>query len=126
MTQEILLITDDQETLSVVQTALMHKAVAVVHTDSIERAVNQLRYSMPAVMILDLTMKEARTLPFLQRLKMRSQFENLPVLVIVSDPDPAVIKHALEMGADRYLTRVFISQNLSRTINDMLGVKNAG
>ena len=48
------------------------------------------------------------------------QFADLPVLVIVEEPDPDVVKTALQAGANRYLTQSFIQANLMRTLREMI------
>ena len=53
-------------------------------------------------------------------MRARDQFAKLPVLVLTAVPDPDQVRGALQAGANRYLTKLFISKNLLKTVQEML------
>jgi CheY-like chemotaxis protein len=55
----------------------------------------------------------------MREIRAAKRFADLPVLVIVAEPDPLAIKTALQMGATRYLTQSFIQTGFVRTLKDM-------
>lgn len=118
MTKNILLVTDDTHALAVLQTSVAGKALRVMHTNSIQQSVILFRQTIPDLFILDLTMQDKQA-PALLR-EVRKHFPRLPVLVIVAAPDSNLIKEALKIGANRYITKVFLANMLTRTVSEMI------
>jgi two-component system chemotaxis response regulator CheY len=78
---------------------------------------------IPDLLILDLNLQDNRVLQFLQQVRKQTDLANLPVLVLTDFPDPTQIREALQAGANRYLTKMFVGSNLLHTIREMLPSK---
>jgi DNA-binding response OmpR family regulator len=57
---------------------------------------------------------------FLKQLRGRNVFDELPVLVLSAVIDPLTIRGALDAGADRYLTKPYIANNLLTVVQEIL------
>ncbi|MCC6802188.1 MAG: response regulator, partial [Anaerolineae bacterium] len=57
---------------------------------------------------------------FLEQLRRHSKLAHLPVLVLMSFPDPEQVRQALNAGANRYLTKMFMGKNLMTTVHEMI------
>ncbi len=57
---------------------------------------------------------------FLRQMRAKSEYDDVPVLVLSALIDPEKIRAALDAGADRYLTKPYIANNLLTVVQDML------
>lgn len=116
-----LLIEDDADIQELVKLLLARLRVQTVIASSASEAVQLLRQGpVPSVIILDLMLPEIGGIDFLRQLRAREQFDKIPVLVLSSLIDPDQIREALDAGADRYLTKPYIANNLVTYIGEML------
>ena len=76
--------------------------------------------SLPDIVVLDLSLPDNQGLVFLQQLRARDKYAKLPVLVLTEIPDPVQVRAALQAGANRYLTKLFVAKNLLSTLDEML------
>lgn len=91
-----------------------------VLTRSLRAAAQYLQMNfMPEVIVLDWALHDVGAADFLRKMRAERRFASLPVLVVVSEPDPEAIRAAFQAGANRYITQSFISSNLLRTIREM-------
>lgn len=75
---------------------------------------------MPQLLILDLMLPDISGLEFLRQLRSKRAFDDLPVLVLSALIESENIREALNSGADRYLTKPYIANNLVVIAQDML------
>jgi DNA-binding response OmpR family regulator len=75
---------------------------------------------MPDVMILDLMLPDVSGIEFLRQMRAKEVFDTIPVLILSALADPDQIREGLSVGADRYLTKPYLANNLLSTIQDML------
>lgn len=75
---------------------------------------------LPDVMILDLMLPEISGIEFLRQMRAKTVFDSLPVIILSALADPAQIKEGLDAGADRYLTKPYLANNLIKTIHEVL------
>jgi two-component system phosphate regulon response regulator PhoB len=57
---------------------------------------------------------------FLRQVREKTIFDDLPVLILSALADPDRIREGLATGADRYLTKPYLSNNLAPTVQEML------
>lgn len=67
---------------------------------------------LPDMILLDLMLPEISGMDFLRQMREKDVFDNLPVVVMSAVIDPDQIREALDAGADRYLTKPYIANNL--------------
>lgn len=71
-------------------------------------------------MLLDLMMPEVSGIEFLKQVRAKRQFDELPVIILSALADPEQIREGLEIGADRYLTKPYLANNLIKTVREVL------
>lgn len=74
----------------------------------------------PRLIILDMMLPDVSGLEFLKQMRAKAQFDELPVLILSALADPQQIREGLQAGADRYLTKPYLANNLVITVQDML------
>ena len=117
----VLVVTQDDAVKSLINNLMLHKRVRAGVTESPESATHFLASNpSPDMVILDLDLPEARALTFLRQVRRRDSLDTLPVLVLTSFPDPALIRRALDAGANRYITKIFMDKNLFTAIHETL------
>jgi DNA-binding response OmpR family regulator len=120
MTPVVLTVTNDPHFATVLQQLLSVVSLQMVLKDSLQLAAQYLRSeSLPQLVILDWALHDGLIMHFLRQMRGQARFAELPVLVIVAEPDPTAIKEVLEAGANRYLTHTFVQANLLRALRDM-------
>lgn len=119
--KHILLVDDDPEIQQLVRILLARIGVETVTASSASAAAQTLKAQpLPDLLILDLMLPEVSGLEFLRQLRARDFFEPMPVLVLSALIDAVTIREALDAGADRYLTKPYIANNLVTIVQDML------
>lgn len=112
---------DDAELQQLIQLLLSRIGLeAVPARDASEAAEALKKPPLPAMMILDLMMPDVSGIEFLRQVRARQVFDQLPVLVLSALVDPDRIREALDAGADRYLTKPYLANNLTTIVSEML------
>jgi len=75
---------------------------------------------LPDLIVLDLMLPEISGIDFLKQMRAKSNFDHLPVIILSALADPAQIREGLDSGADRYLTKPYLANNLVRTVQEVL------
>ncbi len=75
---------------------------------------------LPHLMLLDLMMPEISGIEFLKQVRAKRQFDDLPVIILSALADPEQIREGLDAGADRYLTKPYLANNLIKTVREVL------
>jgi DNA-binding response OmpR family regulator len=75
---------------------------------------------LPDLLILDIMLPDVSGIEFLRQLRAKATFDNLPVLILSALIDPDRIRAALDAGADRYLTKPYIANNLVTVVQEIL------
>lgn len=121
-TARILVITEDAEVKKLLNNLMLHSRIQAGVTESTWNAARFLNTNpAPDVVVVDLDLPESLTLEFLRQLRQRKELAALPVLVLTSFPDPTQVRQALDAGANRYLTKMFMAKNLLATVQEMIG-----
>jgi DNA-binding response OmpR family regulator len=119
--KRILVVDDDSELQGLIQLLLSRINVESISALDVQAAVQILRDPpMPDMMILDLMLPGVSGIDFLRQLRARPAFDTLPVLVLSALVDPDQIREALEAGADRYLTKPYLANNLTTLVADLM------
>ncbi|HEX2622136.1 MAG TPA: response regulator [Phototrophicaceae bacterium] len=117
----ILVVDDDPSILRLVQTMLTRAGMDAVMADTAMKAAQALKSKpMPNLMILDMMLPDVSGIDFLRQMRAKEIFDPLPVLILSALADPQQIRDGLSAGADRYLTKPYLANNLVSTVNEML------
>jgi DNA-binding response OmpR family regulator len=117
----VLLIDDDVEIQQLVRILLMRVGADTMVADTAAFGAQVLRKRpLPQLLILDLMLPDLSGLEFLRQLRSKRAFDEMPVLILSALIDQEQIREALKTGADRYLTKPYIANNLVTIAQDML------
>jgi CheY-like chemotaxis protein len=70
----------------------------------------------PDLLILDINMPEVSGLDMLEFLRRRPEWKNLPVVMLSSEAADVVIDKAFALGADDYVTKPVVLEELERAM----------
>lgn len=119
--KQILLIDDDVEIQQLVRVLLRRVGAETLVAGTATLAAQILRVQpLPALLILDLMLPDMGGLELLRQLRSKRAFDAMPVLILSAIIDTDQIREALHCGADRYLTKPYIANNLVTIAQDML------
>lgn len=119
--KRVLIVDDDIDLLQLVCFLLDRINVETVTAKNAADAAKILREPpLPDLVILDLMLPGISGMEFLRQMRARAVFDQLPVLVLSALIDPKQIREALDSGADRYLTKPYIANNLLTVAQEML------
>jgi two-component system phosphate regulon response regulator PhoB len=119
--KRVLVVDDDPELLQLVRVLLSRINVETITVENATDAAQVLRTeALPDLLILDMMLPDVSGVEFLRQMRAKSNFDTLPVLILSALIDPDRIRAALDAGADRYLTKPYIANNLITVVQDML------
>jgi len=117
----ILVVDDDDGVQKLVSTLLARSRMEAIRAMTATEAAGILRQQpLPDLMLLDIMLPEISGIDFLKQMRSKSVFNNLPVIILSALADPKTIRAGLDAGADRYLTKPYLVNNLVKTINEVL------
>lgn len=117
----ILVIDDDPELQNLVTTILERANMEPISAINATQAAQTLRQRpLPHVIILDMMLPDVSGVEFLRQMRAKDTFDDIPVVILSAVVDPDQIREGLNAGADRYLTKPYLANNLVSTINDIL------
>jgi DNA-binding response OmpR family regulator len=70
----------------------------------------------PDLLILDINMPEVSGLDLLEFLRRRTEWKELPIIMLSSESADSTVDHALKMGADAYIMKPVTIQELERAM----------
>jgi len=112
---------DDDPALQQLITTLLNRAgITPINAMNVTEARAALEDSMPDLILLDLMLPEMSGIDYLKELRANDRFEDLPVVILSALADPDQIREGLDAGADRYLTKPYLANNLLRTVKEVL------
>jgi len=120
--QITVLIVDDDPALQKLVTVLLTRAsMNTISAMNATEAAQVLRKPpLPDIVILDLMLPEISGIDFLKQMRQKKTFDNLPVVILSALADPDQIREGLAAGADRYLTKPYLANNLVRTVQEVV------
>lgn len=117
----VLVVDDDREILSLVNMLLARVGLEVVTAETAAAAAQILRQQpLPNLVILDLMLPDVSGLELLRQMRAKDVFDSLPVVILSALADPKEIREGLDAGADRYVTKPYIANNLINVVQDLL------
>jgi DNA-binding response OmpR family regulator len=117
----ILVVDDDPSVRKLAEAILQRVGMRTALAENASEAAAILkRQPMPDLMILDLMLPDVSGLDFLKQMREKSVFDHVLVLILSALADPNRIREGLAAGADRYLTKPYLSNNLAPTVQEML------
>ena len=118
---QVLVVDDDPGTRKLISSLLQRIGIQSILVKDGATALTLLEEGLvPALVILDLAMPELDGYEVLQRIRAERLFEGLPILILSASVDPSGIRRALDMGADGYVTKMYMTQSLVDRVRVLL------
>lgn len=119
--RRILIINDDPEETHLIEYLLSRPEFELVAASAAAAGARLLRTGpLPDLLILDLSLTGVTGVEFLKQMRGRPQYNALPVIALADATRPMEIRAALVAGADRYVTRTYMGNNLVKTVWELL------
>lgn len=116
-----LVVDDDENVLRLIEVILSRAGVLTIKAMNAAQAAQVLKSKpLPDLMVLDLMLPDVSGIEFLRQVRSKDLFDDLPILILSALADPDQIREALSMGADRYLTKPYLANNLMPVAQEML------
>jgi two-component system phosphate regulon response regulator PhoB len=117
----ILVVDDDEAVLQLVDKMLSRVGFTPVLARNATQAAAILKQPpLPHLVILDMMLPDISGMEFLRQMRSKSLFDPVPVLILSALADPELIREGLTKGADRYLTKPYLANNLINTVKELL------
>lgn len=117
----VLVVDDDPALQKLVTTLLQRAGMESVGALTAATAIEVLKERpLPNVIILDMMLPDTSGIEFLKQMRSKEIFDHVPVVILSALADPDQIREALNSGADRYLTKPYIVNNLISTVQDLI------
>ncbi len=116
--KKIWIVDDDQEMVNAIQLLLkllQYESTFFLGARPAARAL--LAGRRPDLIILDIMMPEVSGLDFLEFLRRRQEFKDLPVVMLSSEAAEVLIDRALQIGADAYVTKPVALEELEQAMH---------
>ncbi|MDQ7027181.1 MAG: response regulator [Anaerolineae bacterium] len=118
----LILVIDDDPALQTLIVSLLRRgdmeAISAMDGSQAREALDQDR--LPDLVLLDLMLPEISGIDLLKEFRSQPKLEQLPVIILSALADPEQIREGLDEGADRYLTKPYLANNLIKTVREVL------
>jgi DNA-binding response OmpR family regulator len=95
----------------------MDTVSAINGTEAVEALEND---PLPHLVLLDLMLPEISGIEFLKQMRSQSRYNDVPVIILSALTEPEQIREGLSEGADRYLTKPYLANNLVKTVREVI------
>ncbi|QYR53040.1 response regulator transcription factor [Lysobacter soyae] len=120
--QRVLLIEDEEDVAFIIRFLLERNGFEVEHATEGRAAMARLRGDdpVPDVVLMDVMLPFHDGLEMLEVLRSRAAWADVPVLMLTAKAREGDIVRALELGADDYVTKPFLTDELLARIRRLL------
>ena len=123
MSPRVLVVDDDPQVLRLMRVNLELEGYDVVSAPDGEQALEAVITENPDVVVCDVMMPGIDGLTVLRNLRSNPHTKKIPFVVVSAKAQRSDIKAALEMGADKYITKPFDPQELLDAVELLLNRK---
>lgn len=116
--KQIWIVDDDEEMTNAIRLLLKlldYQTTSFLNAPSAGRAL--LSGKRPDLILLDINMPDVSGLDLLKFLRSRSEWKNLPIVMLSSQADDVTVDRALEMGADGYVLKPATIEELEQALH---------
>ena len=110
--KSILVVDDDDDGRSLVEMILQNKGYTVESCPGGREAIELLKTSSPALVLLDIMMPEVNGYDVLVHMKQRPETQNIPVIMLTAKSEGEDIIVGYQYGADYYIPKPFTTEQL--------------
>ncbi len=117
---KILIIEDDEDIRELEAFNLKQEGWKISEADSAETGMEQIKKSVPNLVLLDLMLPGISGLDFCRQLKSTNDYKNIPIIMVSAKGEEADIVTGLELGADDYVAKPFRPRELVARVRAVL------
>lgn len=121
MREKILVVDDDPDLLDLVREILKDEGFAIHSAASGLDALKKIRGSRPALIVVDATMPQMDGFTFCESVRKNRATAAIPIIMLTGLPGQFGRLNGLAAGANVYLTKPFVPEELVAKINELLG-----
>jgi DNA-binding response OmpR family regulator len=123
MPPRVLVVDDDPQVLRLMRVNLELEGYDVVSAPDGEEALEAVVTERPDVVVCDVMMPGVDGLTVLRNVRANPKTSKIPFVVVSAKAQRSDVKAALDMGADRYITKPFDPQELLDAVEQLLNGK---
>ena len=117
----ILVIDDDPSLQELVTQLLSHTGFEIISALTAGDGAAELhKQPLPDCILLDLMLPDVSGLELLRQIRSKQGFDELPIIILSTLADPETIRKGLDLGADRYITKPYLANNLTKILIETL------
>ena len=126
MSQTILIVDDNPDSITILQSILGTRGYTVIAADSGAAALRALQAEpRPDLILLDVMMPEMNGIEVLQKIKDTHTTARIPVILVTAKTHDEDVLSGYQYGADYYITKPFTAKQLFYGIDLVLGKAGA-
>lgn len=116
----ILVVDDDPNVLELIQAILERLGSSLTLVETGSSALTLLQEASFDMLILDLILPDIDGFKILERLRNDPQYDSMPILILSARADDDSIARGLELGADAYVTKFYLSHSLAEQVRTLI------
>ena len=121
----VLIVDDNDRNVKICREILEYEGIVVIPAENGEAGLHMASSEKPDVILLDIMMPVMDGFEMLERLKADLDLEDIPVLMLTAKREINDIVKALEMGANDYLRKPFVGEELLARVKTLCRMKKA-
>jgi DNA-binding response OmpR family regulator len=120
-TPVVLVVDDDRDLVKLMELVLQRANLKTVTMFDGTSALNWLATAGRLdIIILDMMLPDIDGMEVLRRIRSRAELDGVPILVLSAKADPNTIRYSLDNGADGYITKPYITNNLLARVQTLI------
>ncbi len=121
----ILVVDDDYELLKLVSMLLSRIGAQTIQAKDGVRALEVINAKTPPdLIILDLMLPDIDGVEVLRRIREIPRFSTIPIIILSAKADPESMRRGLDAGADGYITKPYIANDLIDRVTQLLAARH--
>jgi twitching motility two-component system response regulator PilH len=120
MSQRILVFEDSATELAVIVGALRSSGFEVMTAGDGEQALTMMGATSPDLVVLDIILPKSNGYTVCRKLKQKPEWKHIPVVMLSSKDQESDVYWGKKQGADAYLTKPFVPQELVAQVRSLL------
>jgi two-component system cell cycle response regulator DivK len=116
----VLIVDDSRDAREIYAAYLNHRGFRTYTSPDGSAAIDMALEYRPDVVVMDLTMPYIDGITALRRLKTHPRTKQIPVILLTGYPSKAIERGAIEAGAEIFLTKPCLPEDLERHVRDLL------
>jgi len=120
--RHILIVEDDEHTLAMLQIMMQHSGYSTQKAINAAQALHILEHdSLPDLILLDLMLPGVGGIALCKLIRSQSATRETPILILTAKTDPMSMRDGLQAGANAYLTKPLLQNDLIEKVRSLLG-----